>query len=70
MEHFRRLKRNPSEKKCTPNSSALWRRWLHRFRTRKQLREHLLDDPQHVQHDLGLCPQTAMKEINKPFWRQ
>ena len=39
--------------------------WLQRRRTRIQLR----DLPPHVLHDIGITPDDARLEIEKPFWR-
>jgi uncharacterized protein YjiS (DUF1127 family) len=39
--------------------------WRHRHATRQELR----DLPPHMLRDIGLTPDEAMSEADKPFWR-
>ena len=47
----------------------VWALWAQRFKTRKQLRQLYLTDPDRLHDDLGLSSDEVMAEIEKPFWR-
>lgn len=61
-----------SNKRILPEHQANivpWKLWIHRYRTRRQLRDLLLRDPQRVVGDLGIPFGRARVESEKPFWR-
>ena len=70
MENSNRLDNSNGPDEHVQQLPTLWWLWLHRYRTRKQLHALLLDDAQHLHHDLGLTTEAALTEINKPFWRR
>lgn len=55
----------PSRLSCAPVDLGSWRLMLHRWQSRKQLRE--LSDQQLL--DIGLSREQAWEEACKPFWR-
>ena len=46
-----------------------WKLWIMRYRTRKQLKALLSNDPQRVIQDLGLHRFTVQQECKKWFWQ-
>ncbi len=50
-------------------NTQLWKTWLRRYRTRRQLRNLLLLDPERLARDLGISVDCARAECKKPFWR-
>ena len=44
--------------------------WMRRYRTRKQLKALLRDDPERLLRDLGLHATAAEAECRKWFWQR
>ncbi|MFK7993990.1 MAG: DUF1127 domain-containing protein [Granulosicoccus sp.] len=70
MGYSSRLEINKAQENSPQISGATWRLWLHRYRTRKQLFELLLNDRDRLHRDIGLSTEAALNEVKKPFWRR
>lgn len=79
MVHTDTLPRFPlarAEHDCTPAAGAApawWQRMQLRFaewRVNARSRRELAGLDEHLLHDIGLSPNQAAFEIDKPFWRR
>lgn len=62
--------RRPREPEApTEAVSDLWTVWRTRVRTRRALAHALEREPASVLADAGFTPESAYREVRKPFWR-
>lgn len=52
------------------NNTGRRKLWLRRYRTRKQLKALLQDDPERLLRDLGLHATAVQTECKKWFWQR
>ena len=69
MKHSSQLAHSKIAEEKRDGPLFVWALWAQRFKTRKQLRQLYLTDPDRLHDDLGLSSDEIMAEIEKPFWR-
>jgi uncharacterized protein YjiS (DUF1127 family) len=61
--------RGPHPAAATNGVTTLVRLWGERLKTRRELRNEILQQPDSVLADFGWSRHDALREARKPFWR-